>query len=158
MSDLTQTIQDVAGLQSQSTANTSQYGINPVPYHVHNNSDAPRVNYNDLAGNPTSSNNVIQITTTSSYTLNTDLYDALSITALASTLNTLSTYGNPNNFDRLIIRIKDNGSSQTLDWGTTFASYGVTLPTATIAGKIMSLGFVYDSIAALWGLVAYVHT
>ncbi len=94
------------------------------------------------------------ITSSSSYILDTDYYDALSITALGATLNTLSTSGSPYNFQKLIIRIKDNGTAQTLDWAPVFAEYGTALPTTTVAGKVMTLGFIYDSVAAVWGLVA----
>ena len=100
---------------------------------------------------------VVSVTTAASYTVNTDSYDALSITALATTLNTLNASGSPVDFQKLIIRIKDNGSSQTQNWGTAFTDYGGGLPSSTVAGKTMTLGFIYDSAASLWGCVAYVH-
>lgn len=101
---------------------------------------------------------VVSITTASSYTLNTDSYNALSITALASTINTISASGTPSNFDSLIIRIKDNGTSQTVAWDATkFVSQGIVLPTATVAGKTMTIGFLYNSVSSVFGAVAYVH-
>ena len=100
---------------------------------------------------------VASITSASSYTLDTDLYDCLSITALTATLNTLNASGSPWNFKRLTIRIKDSGSSQTITWGSAFSSGGANLPTSTVAGKTMMLGFIYDSVAAVWKCVAYVH-
>lgn len=102
----------------------------------------------------TNRRNVVSITTASSYTINTDVYDTLSITALAGTINTIAVSGTPNNFDTLIVRIKDNGTSQTIAWSTDFASYGSTLPTATTISKVLTVGFLYDSVAALWGCVA----
>lgn len=100
----------------------------------------------------------ISVATASSYTLDTDSYDALSITALAGTINTISASGTPSNFDSLIIRIKDNGTSQTVAWDATkFVSQGITLPTATVVGKTMTIGFLYNSVSSVWGAVAYVH-
>lgn len=99
---------------------------------------------------------VDSITTAASYTLDTDTYDSLTITALDTTLNTLNTSGSPVDFQKLVIRIKDNDTSQTINWGTNFVSQGITLPTATVAGKTMTLGFIYNFADSLWGAVSYV--
>lgn len=96
----------------------------------------------------------VAIATASSYALDVNTYRALSITALAGTINTLDWSGTLNNFDPIIIRIKDNGSPQTITWSTNFVSYGSTLPTTTVAGKILSIGFLYDSVSGKLGCVA----
>jgi hypothetical protein len=44
-----------------------------------------------------------------------------------------------------VIRIKDNGSAQTIAYGTKYRAIGVTLPTSTVAGKTLYLGCVYNS-------------
>lgn len=98
---------------------------------------------------------VVSITTAASYTLDTDSYNAISITALAGALNTLSASGTPSNFDSLIVRILDNGSAQTLAFDATkYIAKGISLPSTTVAGKCMTLGFLYDSVVGKWGLVA----
>jgi len=59
--------------------------------------------------------------------------------------------GTASDFDRLTIRIKDNGTLRAITWGTTnWESAGVPLPTTTTAGKLMTIGFiVYTLIIAL---------
>lgn len=91
-------------------------------------------------------------------TINTDNVDAYSITALATNITSFTTNlsGTPTNFQKLIIRIKDNGTARTISWGASFASYGATLPTTTTISKVLTVGFIYDSAASLWGCVAAV--
>ena len=58
---------------------------------------------------------------------------------------------------KLTIRIVDNGTAQTLSWiGTTggYRSCGATLPTTTVAGKYLYVGFIYNAFAAFWDCVA----
>jgi hypothetical protein len=54
------------------------------------------------------------------------------------------------------LRIKDNGTRQTLSWTTTSGAYrsvGITLPTTTVP-TIMYVGCVYNSADAFWDVVA----
>jgi hypothetical protein len=63
--------------------------------------------------------------------------------------------GTPSNFQKLIIRIKDNGIARSISWGSVFASRGATLPTITTVNKWMTLGFIYNSNGTgTWDLVA----
>lgn len=43
------------------------------------------------------------------------------------------------------LRIKDNGTSQTITWNAAYQAASGALPTATVAGKLMSFRFVYDA-------------
>lgn len=133
-----------------------------VPYHTHNGQDSPLLGATGALVPATFENKRINprwnsISTAASYVINTDAYDCFAFTALNETINTIQVSGTPVNFQKLLIRIKDAGTSETLDWSTSFSDYGGGLPTATVAGKTMTLGFIYDSVAALWGCVAYVH-
>jgi hypothetical protein len=96
---------------------------------------------------------VVTIVSSATPAVNTDLYDAVSITALATGISSISITGSPNNFDKLLFRIKDNGTSRTIAWGTSFVQMGASLPTSTVAGKILTIGFIYDSILTKWGCV-----
>lgn len=89
-------------------------------------------------------------------TINTDNVDAHSITALAATITSMTTNlsGTPTNFQKLTIRIKDNGTARGITWGASFAAMGVALPTTTVISKVLTIGFIYDSVAAIWGCVA----
>lgn len=97
-------------------------------------------------------------TTTSSATptINTDNVDAFSITALATNITSMTTNlsGTPTDFQKLLIRILDNGSARTIAWGASFASKGATLPTTTTANKLLTVGLIYNSVTALWECVA----
>lgn len=96
---------------------------------------------------------VYSIVSSATPAVNTDLYDAVSITALATGISSISITGSPNNFDKLLFRIKDDGTTRTIAWGTSFVAMGTPLPSATVAGKILTVGFIYDSILTKWGCV-----
>lgn len=84
--------------------------------------------------------------------INTDNVDLFKITALATNITSMtsSLTGTPDDGDELIIRIKDNGTSRTITWGASFASYGATLPTATTVNKTHTIRLIWDSVAAVW--------
>ena len=69
--------------------------------------------------------------------INTDTTDIFTITAQAEAITSMTTNlsGTPVNGQKLIIRIKDNGTARAITWGASFASRGATLPTTTVLGK-----------------------
>lgn len=97
-------------------------------------------------------------TTTSSATptINTDNYDAYSITALAEAITSFTTNlsGTPTDFQKLLIRIKDNGTARAITWGASFEAKGVALPTTTVLSKVLTVGFIYDTVTSKWGCVS----
>jgi len=114
-----------------------------------------------LAGTETFSNkrNTKRITTITSHatpTINTDNCDCVTITAQAEAITSMTSglSGTPNNFDTLIIRIKDNGTARTITWGTSWEAKGVSLPTTTVISKVLTIGFLYDTVTSKWGCVA----
>jgi hypothetical protein len=86
-------------------------------------------------------------------TVNTDSYDAVTITALAANITSMTSglTGTPNNFDELIYRIKDNGTARTISWGASFESVGEILPTTTAVSKVLVVRLVYNSVTSKWG-------
>jgi hypothetical protein len=98
-------------------------------------------------------------TSSATPTINTDDVDMHSITALATAITSMTTNlsGTPRNGQKLIIRIKDNGTARAITWGASFESRGDTLPTTTVISKRMEVGLIYDSVAAKWGCVAVVR-
>lgn len=83
-------------------------------------------------------------------------YDQYIYTALAANLTIAAPTGTPVDGNKLLFAIKDNGTSRTLTWNVAFTPIGVTLPTATIAGKWLYVGAVYNSAAAKWHVIASV--
>lgn len=99
---------------------------------------------------------ITTITSSATPTINTDNCDAVTITALAAAITSMTSglSGTPNNFDKLIIRIKDNGTARAITWGASFEAKGVALPTTTVISKVLTVGFLYDTVTAKWGCVA----
>jgi hypothetical protein len=99
---------------------------------------------------------VTTIASNATPTINTDNCDAVTITALAAAITSMTTNlsGTPTNFQKLLIRIKDDGTGRAITWGASFVAKGTTLPTTTVAGKLLTVGFIYDTVAATWGCVA----
>jgi len=79
------------------------------------------------------------------------------ITALAVGATFLAPSGTPIDGQKLVIRIKDNGTAQTLTWTLTSGAYrgvGGALPATTVAGKVLYLGCIYNSQDVFWDVVA----
>jgi hypothetical protein len=84
----------------------------------------------------------------------TDLYLALGLTG---TTNFQIPSGSPTNGQKLIIRIKDNGTARSLTWVTSAGGYriiGTTLPTTTAISKTIYVGCIYNTTDAFWDVVA----
>lgn len=90
-------------------------------------------------------------------TINTDDYDMFTITALATAITSMTTNlsGTPTSGQKLIIRIKDDGTARGITWGASFrASSDLALPTTTTLGKTMYTGFIWNSTDSKWDLIA----
>ena len=98
----------------------------------------------------------ISITTASTATLtvDTDVSDFATITAQAEGLTIAAPTGSPVEGQKLIIRLKDDGSARAITFNAIFRALGVTLPTTTVASKITYLGLVYNSTDTKWDIVA----
>jgi len=99
---------------------------------------------------------VTTITSSATPTVNTDNCDVVTITALAEAITSMTTNlsGTPTNFQTLIFRILDDGTGRAITWGTSFQAMGVALPTTTTANKVLTVGFIYDTVDSKWGCVA----
>lgn len=88
--------------------------------------------------------------------INTDTTGMFTITALATAITSMTTNltGTPVEGQKLIIRIKDDGTARAITWGASFVSRGATLPTTTILGKYHYVGFIYNGTASKWDCVA----
>jgi hypothetical protein len=97
------------------------------------------------------------VTSSATPAINTDTTDLFTITALAAAITSMtsSLTGTPVEGQKLLIRIKDNGTARAITWGTSFVSSGVaTLLATTVISKTHLIGFVYDAVAAKFVCVA----
>lgn len=99
---------------------------------------------------------ITTITSSGTPTVNTDNCDAVTITAQAAAITSMTTNltGTPLNFDKLTIRIKDDGTARAITWGASFASRGGTLPTTTVISKVTTVGLIYNTVTSTWDCVA----
>lgn len=91
---------------------------------------------------------------TASITPDVSAYDEYCVTAQAATLTINAPIGTPVDGNKLIFRILDNGTSQTLSWDATYVVIGVTLPTATTINKTTYVGCIYNANNTRWDVVA----
>lgn len=93
------------------------------------------------------------VTSASTLTPDADSADVCIMDSLAVALTINLPTGTPTNGQRLIIRIEDNGTSRALTW-SGYRAVGVTLPTTTVASKILYVGVIYNSQDSTWDAIA----
>ena len=98
---------------------------------------------------------VTAVTSSATPTPNANTQDIYSLTALATAAAFVTPSGSPVNGQKLIIRIKDNGTARALSFDPGYVAGGVALPTTTVVNKIMELGFEYNTDNSLnkWRLI-----
>ena len=102
---------------------------------------------------------VVASATSGTLTINgntTDLYEAEGLTGA---ITFAQPSGTPADGQKLLIRIKDNGTARGITWTTSagaFRAVGITLPTTTVLSKVTYVGCVYNSTDAFWDAVATV--
>lgn len=85
--------------------------------------------------------------------IDVDVTDQYQLTAMANA-TTISTTGTPTAGQKLLIRLKDNGTGRALTWDSVFRAIGVTLPTTTVANKTHYIGCVYNSTDSKFDVLA----
>lgn len=86
-----------------------------------------------------------------------DASDQYNVTALATAATIAAPSGTPTDGQKLVLRIKDNGTARALTWTTTSGAYravGVTLPTTTVISKAVYIGCIYNAQDTFWDVVA----
>lgn len=83
-----------------------------------------------------------------------DASDLFTVTALAATGAFAAPSGTPVNGQKLIIRIKDDGTARTLSWNAIYRAIGITLPLTTVISKTLYIGFIYNSADSKWDGIA----
>lgn len=100
---------------------------------------------------------IISITDAATITPTGDTADQYVVTALAQPATIAAPSGTPTDGQKLILRIKDNGTSRALTWTTTSGAYravGLSLPAVTNASSVLYVGCIYNSQDSFWDVVA----
>lgn len=88
---------------------------------------------------------------------NSDSFDQYQATAQANAVTINADSGTPTNGQKMIFRIKDNGTARALTWTTGssngFRAVGTTLPTTTVANKTLYVGCIYNSADSRWDVI-----
>lgn len=80
--------------------------------------------------------------------------DMVIATALSQATTIAAPSGSPVQGEKLVIRLKDNGTARALTWNSIYRAIGVTLPTTTVISKTVYCGFIYNSTDTKWDCVA----
>jgi len=97
--------------------------------------------------------------TTGTITPNGDTTDLLVAEGLTGSITLAAPSGTPVNGQKLLIRLKDNGTARGITWTTSSGAYraiGITLPTTTVINKTTYVGCVYNSAGLFWDAIATV--
>lgn len=95
------------------------------------------------------------VTSSATITPTSNTSDQYNVTALATAASIAAPSGTPTDGQRLILRIKDNGTARALTWDTaTYRVIGQVLPTTTVASKTTYVGCIYNAADAKWDVVA----
>lgn len=101
-----------------------------------------------------------RVVSAASYTTNTGTSlsvataDEFVVTAQAGALKFNNPGGTPTEGQKLIIRIKDDGTARALTYDTYFRAMGTALPSTTVLGKTLYMGFIFNITDTKWDLVA----
>jgi hypothetical protein len=81
-------------------------------------------------------------------------YDYYIRTAQAAAITINNPTGSPVQGEKIIIRLKDNGTARAISWGSQYRALEFPLPATTVLGKTLYLGFAFNSTDTKWDLLA----
>jgi hypothetical protein len=121
---------------------------------VDNTSDAAKWNATKTLANTKVQTRAVAATLGSTITPNITITDQLNIDALSLSTTIADPSGVPTDGQQLLIRIKDDGTSRALAYGSIYRAIGVDLPLATVAGKVLYIGCRYNAADSRWDVIA----
>lgn len=83
-----------------------------------------------------------------------DAHDQYNVTAQAAAAAWGAPTGTPVDGQKLLLRIKDNGTARALTYNAIYRALGITLPTTTVISKTTYIGLVYNAADTKWDAVA----
>lgn len=103
---------------------------------VDNTSDATKNSATATLTNKRITKRVGTTASSSSLTIDSDAFDAFTVTALAAACTMNNPSGTPTECQPLLIRFKDNGTARALTWsGSEWRAVIAAFPTTTVIGK-----------------------
>lgn len=125
------------------------------------NGDALMLNFQrtgDIGTPATILRRVVSVASDPAPVANVTTTDIYMMTALAAASTLGAPTGSPLDGQPLMFRIKDNGTARALAYNTIFrASSDLGLPSTTVVGKTLYIGFVYNAADTKWDLVAVLN-
>jgi len=101
---------------------------------------------------------VTSVTSSNRVEVDTDNTDQYNITALAENTTITLPIGTPTDGQKLMIRIRDDGTTREIIWGIGesggFRAVGPTLPTTTTPNKLLYVGSIWNAADLRWDVVA----
>ena len=97
---------------------------------------------------------VQSVTSAATVTPDADNDDIVIVTSQAEGMTLANPNGTPVQGQRLVVRVKDNGTSRSIAYGSEYRAIGVTLPTATTISKTLYLGFMRNATDGKWDGIA----
>lgn len=97
---------------------------------------------------------LLTIASNATPTINTDLYDLVTITAQAAAITSMTTNltGTPADGDELNIAITGT-AARTIAWGAKFEASTVALPTTTVTTNRLDCKFIWNAATSKWRIV-----
>jgi len=94
------------------------------------------------------------VTSATTVTPSADSDDVVIVTGQAVALTLAAPSGTPTQGQKIVVRLKDNGTAQTITFNAIYRSIGIVMPTTTVSSKTMYLGFIYNLTDSKWDCVA----
>ncbi len=122
---------------------------------VDNTSDATKNSAAVTLTNKRVNPRVVTIASSATPSIDANTMDQGNLIGLATNVTSFGAGGTPVDGQKMMIRIKDDGTARSITWGSSFASSGVaTLLATTVAGKTHHVGLIYDAAVTKWVCVA----
>jgi len=75
-------------------------------------------------------------------------------TALSAACEIANPTGSPAQGEKLIVRLKDNGTARAITYGNQFRGVSAALPSTTVISKVLYLGFIFNNDETKWDMIA----